>query len=218
MQETGIGLVVRPSYWAAIGVVTILALVGAPDRSGAASVEGGDESLGLPGTGREVAPAAPLGLPEIPPSDQLPGWSVDLEKLLVTAGFDNVMLLSEQELQQLGDRFTAGWIAPAGDLFGLLYVVPADHPDLTMRAFVDEVDQSCGGKFAGGLGKLDALDDRSIGRAEATCRGDDGALYYDMIFYFTAEGTIGITHVGFDATQQKARDISSGLFEILQSW
>lgn len=209
MPENGVRT--RPVYRAAIGVLTVMALLAAPGPVFAASVESGDEALEPPGSGAEMAPSAI-------PADQMPGWSIDLEKLLVTAGFDNVMLLSEQELQQLGDRFTAGWIAPAGDLFGLLYVVPADQPDLTMRAFVDEVDQSCGGKFAGGLGKIDMLKDRSIGRAEATCRGDDGALYYDMIFYFTAEGTIGITHVGFDATQEKARDISSGLFEIFQSW
>jgi len=148
--------------------------------------------------------------------DTAPTWSGDLKDMLSTAGFDDAVLLSGKQLKRLGDRLTAGWIAPGGELFGLLYVVPADEPGATMRAFVDRVSQDCPGEFDSGMGKLAALNDRSIGRAEATCRQAGEALHYDMIFYFTPGGTVGISHVGYDATQERARKINSGLIGIFQ--
>lgn len=151
-----------------------------------------------------------------PPRSAKPrsAWSGDLVELLKTAGFDDAVLLSGPELKQLGDRLTAGWIAPDGDLFGLLYVVPADEPGVTMRAFVDQVGRSCSGTFHGGVDTLDAIKDRSVGRAAATCQEANKALHYDMIFYFTPGGTVGISHIGFDADLERARKINNGLMEI----
>ena len=176
-----------------------------PRQALAASVEGDAGSVS------DRAEPAP------PRSDEpKSAWSGDLEEMLNTAGFDDAVLLSGAELKRLGDRLTAGWIAPEGGLFGLLYVVPADEPGVTMRAFVDQVGRTCPGSFHGGVDALDAIKDRSIGRAAATCQEANKALHYDMIFYFTPGGTVGISHIGFDADLGRARKINNGLSDIFR--
>lgn len=176
-----------------------------------ASVQGDAEPLGSPGAGGRSAPVAPA----TPRSEATrAAWSDHLQEMLIAAGFDNAVLLSGQDLERLGDRLTAAWVASDGDLFGLLYVFPAKEPGSTMQAFVDQVSANCPGQFVGGVAKLDAIKDRSIGRAEATCREPSKAVHYDMIFYFTPDGTVGISHVGYDADLDRARKINNGLMEI----
>ena len=68
----------------------------------------------------------------------------------------------------------------------------------------------------GGVDALDAIKDRSIGRAAATCQEANKALHYDMIFYFTPGGTVGISHIGFDADLDRARKINNGLSDIFR--
>ena len=177
----------------------------APRQARAASVEG------------DTGPMSDRAEPAPPRSaEPRSAWSGDLEELLKTAGFDDAVLLSGAELKRLGDRLTAGWIASDGDLFGLLYVVPADEPGVTMRAFVDQVGRSCPGTFHGGVDALDAIKDRSVGRAAATCQEANKALHYDMIFYFTPDGTVGISHIGFDADLERVRKINNGLSDIFR--
>ena len=177
----------------------------------AASVQGESGPFGLPGSDGLPQPMAPA---EPPTKGIRAAWSDHLQEMLLVAGFDDAVLLSGRDLKRLGDRLTAAWVAPNGDLFGLLYVFPAKEPGLTMQTFVDQVSQNCPGQFHGGVAKLDAVKDRSIGRAEATCRQTSKAVHYDMIFYFTPDGTVGISHVGYDADLDRARRINNGLMEI----
>ena len=197
------GVPVGPGGWAADGI------------QAAAAVEN-DGELGAPSD--KLAPVEPAGSSPLWFQEESSDTGLDLEMLLVAAGFDDVMIFTESEMELLGDNFAAGWISPAGDLFGMLYVVPAEEPGQTMAAFLDELKQNCEGGFTGALGKLDALEGRTLGRAEATCGVTDPALRYDMVFYFTGEAALGITHVGFGPMEQKARDINSGLLELFRSW
>lgn len=172
-------------------------------------------------------PAAPAGtLAPADSVDDLPIWSsddpdsepFDLKALLVAAGFDDVMLFSEEEMEALGKSFTAGWISPSGKLFGMLYVMPITEPKKTMDTFLGELKRNCKGGFTGGVGELNPLEGRTLGRAEATCGTDEVELSYDMVFYFTNEGSLGITHVGLGSMVQKAHDINNGLIEMFSSW
>ncbi len=197
------GVPVGAGGWAADGI------------QAAVTVENDGELRAPSGT---LAPAEPAGPSLMWSPDESSDTGLDLEMLLVAAGFDDVKIFSESEMELLGDNFAAGWISPAGDLFGMLYVVPAEEPAETMAAFLDELKQNCEGGFTGELGKLDALEGRTLGRAKATCGVTDPALRYDMVFYFTDGAAMGITHVGFGPMEQKARDINSGLIELFRSW
>jgi hypothetical protein len=57
-----------------------------------------------------------------------------------------------------------------------------------------------------------------IARVKAACEGGGSALHYDLVFYFTVEGTLGIAHIAFDATLQRARRINGGLVDIFHGW
>lgn len=195
----------------AIGIIAICAGGGAAVR--AAAVEAG------PG----VAPGA--SEPLVPPgswSDSFsatgPEEAADLGQLLTAAGFADALLLPAEELSLFGDHFAAGWVAPEGDLVGLLFVVAADEPRATIGAFVGELEQACEDRFATTVNRVEALEDRTIGQANAACHGEDRSLYYDMIFHFTATGTLGIVHMAFDASARRASEINAGLVEIFQSW
>ncbi len=175
----------------------------------------------------DAEPTAPAGkLAPADSVDDLPLWSsdgpdsepFDLKKLLVTAGFDDAVLFSEEEMKLIGKNFTAGWISPSGNLFGMLYVMPATEPEQTMETFLGELKRNCTGGFTGGVGKLDPLEGRTLGRAEATCGTEEVELSYDMVFYFTTEGAVGITHIGVGPMAQKAHDINNGLIKMFSSW
>lgn len=143
---------------------------------------------------------------------------VDLEQLLTNAGFGDAVPMSEEELRQAGEHFAAGWTAPAGDLVGLLFVVPADEPRATIGAFLEQLGRSCRGRFAATSERIEAAEGRTIGRANAACHGKSRSLHYDMIFRFAASGTLGIVHIAFDAAARRASEITAGLAEILAGW
>lgn len=220
----------------ALGLLTIIMALsgGSPTATGglgAALTGPGASAGGIVRTAATVEsdaePAAPSS--KLAPAgsvDDLPLWSsddpdaepFDLKALLVAAGFDDVVLFSEEEMKALGKSFTAGWISPSGKLFGMLYVMPITEPKETMDTFLGELKRNCKGGFTGGVGKLDPLEGRTLGRAEATCGTEEVELSYDMVFYFTTEGALGITHVGLGSMVQKAHDINNGLIEMFSSW
>ena len=196
---------------AAIGMIAIFAGGAAAVR--AAAVEAG------PG----VAPG--ISEPLVPPESWLDSLSAtgtenaaDLGLLLSAAGFADALLLPTEELSRFGDHFAAGWVAPEGDLVGLLFVVAADEPRATIGEFVGELEQACQDRFATTVNRVEALEDRMIGQANAACHGENRSLYYDMIFHFAAAGTLGIVHIAYDASARRASEINSGLIEIFQSW
>ena len=143
---------------------------------------------------------------------------VDLSQLLTSAGFADAELMSDEELRQAGEHFSAGWSTPAGDLVGLLFLVPAEEPRATIGTFVDQLDRSCRGRFAVTPDRVEHLEGRSVGRANAACHGESLSLHYDMVFHFAASGTLGIVHIASDASARRAREINSGLIEILAGW
>lgn len=208
MGLKGQGRGARTAILVAATILMAAAAVGTlaePRQAQAASVEG------------DTGPTSDRAEPATPRSEKSQAaWSSRLQEMLLVAGFDNAILLSEQDLARMGDRLTAAWIAPDGDLFGFLYVFPAKEPRSTMQTFVDQVNQNCLGQFDGGVATVDAIKDRSIGRAAATCREPSKATYYDMIFYFTPGGTVGISHVGYDADLDRARKINNGLSDIFR--
>jgi len=196
---------------AAIGMIAIFAGGGAAVQ--AAAVEAG------PG----VAPGA--SEPLVPPGSWLDGRSstgpeeaADLGQLLTAAGFADALLLPAEELSRFGDHFAAGWVAPEGDLVGLLFVVAADEPRATIGEFVGELEQACEDRFATTVNRVEDLEDRMIGQANAACHGEGRSLHYDMIFHFAETGTLGIVHIAFDASARRAGEINAGLIEIFQSW
>jgi hypothetical protein len=175
---------------------------------------------GAAGVGAEAGREGP---PEsLPPPGPAPAAGsarrVDLFQLLISAGFADAVLMSDEELRQAGEHFAAGWTAPAGDLVGLLFLLPADEPRATISEFMDQLDRSCRGRFATTPERVEALEGRAVGRANAACHGKSRSLHYDMVFHFAATGTLGIVHIAFDAAARRAGEINSGLVEILASW
>lgn len=198
----------RPLFAAVLVLPLVL------DAASAAVSEPGSLE-GIDRAKRGEAPGLPFGGAKPAPGGAL---IVSIEELLLSVGFDDVVLFDAEELTRFGDSFAAGWQAKAGDLIGLMYVVPAEEPRDTMRAFVEEVAEACGGRFDGGLDSLEGGKDRSVGRAKALCRSDDREIHYDMIFYFLPEATIGISHFGLGKTRERAGKINSGLMKAMQSW
>jgi hypothetical protein len=198
---------------AAIAIYAVFTAGGAAVQ--AAAVESG---RGPSASGGLVEPLQPPGTwPErltAVGSDE----TADLGLLLSAAGFADALLLSAEELSRFGEHFAAGWVAPAGDLIGLLFVVGAGEPRATMGAFVGELERACADRFAETVDRIESLEDRSIGRARAACHGAEQSLHYDMVFHFAAAGTLGIVHIAYDATARRARAINGGLIEIFQSW
>jgi hypothetical protein len=169
------------------------------------------------------AEAAPGGsLEQLSPPGPAPAAGserrVDLSQLLISAGFADAVLMSDEELRQAGEHFAAGWTAPAGDLVGLLFLVPADEPRATIDTFVEQIDRSCPGRFAATPDRIEAREDRAVARANAACHGEGRSLHYDMVFHFAANGTLGIVHIAFDAAARRASEINTGLVEILAGW
>jgi len=143
---------------------------------------------------------------------------VDLSQLLTSAGFSDAELMSDEELRQAGEHFAAGWSTPAGDLVGLLFLVPAEEPLATIGTFVDQLDRSCRGRFDATPDRVEALEGRAVGRANAACHGESLSLHYDMVFHFAASGTLGIVHIASDESARRAREINSDLIEIFAGW
>jgi hypothetical protein len=192
-----------------------------------AILTGGGAAVQAAAVEAEAEPPAPEGnaessqLPETRPerlSADEPEEVADLGLLLSAAGFPDAQLLPAEELSRFGDHFAAGWVAPAGDLVGLLFVVPADEPSATIGEFVGDLEQACQDRFATTVNRVEALEDRSIGQANVACHGKGRSLHYDMIFHFAAAGTLGIVHIAYDATARRASEINSGLIEIFESW
>ncbi len=240
MWVSGMGFGARGSACALAGffraVIAVVALVGSLCASGpagaffgaqdpiaqgavqlAATVETGIDGSGPAAPGDGLGSSPPLGGLQ-DPSMLDPGQDIDLQALLVSAGFADAVMMSGQDLKSLGDHFAAGWIAPSGDLFGLLFVVPADEPESTIGAFLSELGQSCPAGFMAVPEALEVAKSQIVGRASAVCEGKTPSLYYDMIFYFAATATLGITHVGLDATEQRMRKINGGLIDIMLGW
>ncbi len=200
-------------YAAAIGVLTIFAGYGAAVQAAAIDAE-----TGSPGPGGISEPLLPPGAwPESLSAGEAEE-AADLGMLLTAAGFADALLLPAEELSVFGDHFAAGWVAPEGDLVGLLFVVAADEPRATIGEFVGELEQACQDRFATTVNRVETLEDRMIGQANAACHGESRSLYYDMIFHFAATGTLGIVHIAFDASARRASEINAGLIEIFQSW
>lgn len=143
---------------------------------------------------------------------------VDLSQLLTSAGFADAVPMSDEELSQAGEHFSAGWSTPSGDLVGLLFLVPAEEPRATIGTFVDQLDLSCRGRFDAAPDRVEALDGRIVGRANAACHNESLSLHYDLVFHFAASGTLGIVHIASDESAPRAREINSGLIEILATW
>ncbi len=197
----------------------LAALLGLQVCTGAASAAV-NEPDSLEGFDRAKRGEAPMpGLPFVD-AKPTPGGAliVSIEELLLSVGFDDVILFDTEQLTRFGDSFAAGWQAKAGDLVGLMYVVPAEEPRDTIGSFVEEVADACGGRFDGGLDSLDVGELRSVGRAKALCQSDDRDIHYDMIFYFLPEATIGISHFGLGKTRERAGKINNGLMKAMQSW
>jgi hypothetical protein len=220
---------------AAIGMIAVFAGGAAAGGDPAIASSMNHHGSGAPGPAvlQAAAVEAEAG-PRVSPGSSEPlvppgGWperfsatgseqDADLGLLLSAAGFADALLLPAEELSLFGDYFAAGWVAPEGDLVGLLFVVAADEPRSTIGEFVGELEQACQDRFATTVNRVEALEDRMIGQANATCQGEDRSLYYDMIFHFAATGTLGIVHIAFDATARRASEINAGLIEIFQSW
>ncbi len=188
---------------ARVAGAVVAAVVGlAAASEGAAAV--GAEADGSP---QAVSPSAAQG-----------ERRVDLSELLTSAGFADAVPMSDEELRQAGEHFSAGWSTPAGDLVGLLFLVPAEEPSATIGTFVDQLDRACRGRFDTTPDRVEALDGRAVGRANAACHNDSLSLHYDLVFHFTASGTLGIVHIASEDSVRRASEINSGLIEILATW
>lgn len=195
----------------------LAALLGLQVGGAAAAVQEPDslDAIDRAKRGEEPIEALPFGGAEPAPGGAL---IVSIEELLLSVGFDDVILFNDTELLRFGDSFAAGWQAKAGDLVGLMYVVPAEEPRDTIGAFVEEVADACGGSFDGGLDSLEVGKERSLGRAKALCRSEEREVHYDMIFYFLPEATIGISHFGLGRTRERAGKINNGLMKAMEAW
>lgn len=202
----------------ALGLVAIAIGVGGPVTAEAGALRQAAAVESDSGPKRPRGGAAPLV--ELPDDvlDSADTGMIDLEGLLVSAGFDDVILMSGEDLESIGSHFSAGWVAPAGDLIGLLFFVPADEPKSIIDTFLGDLGVNCDGRFVIAPDELEILDDRMIARARAACEAGGSALHYDLVFYFTLEGTLGIAHIAFDATLQRARKINGGLVDIFHGW
>ncbi len=188
------------------------------DGSGPAALQSAAAEAGPRVSPGASEPLMPLGVWPESLSATGPEEAADLGMLLSAAGFDDALLMPAEELSVFGDYFAAGWVAPEGDLVGLLFVVAADEPRSTIGEFVGELERACQDRFATTVNRVETLEDRMIGQANASCHGETRSLYYDMIFHFAATGTLGIVHIAFDATAHRASEINAGLIEIFQSW
>ncbi len=187
-------------------VAAVVGLAAADEGAAAVGAEGGAKGLPESLSPSETAPAA---------GD---ARRVDLSQLLTSAGFADAVPMSDEELRRAGEHFSAGWSTPAGDLVGLLFLVPAEEPRATMGTFVDQLDRACRGRFDATSDQVGDLVGGVVGRANAACHNESLSLHYDLVFHFAASGTLGIVHIASDTAVGRAREINSGLIEILATW